>query len=62
VSLGEPTVRRALAWILDRLQEDPGQPRGLLVDRAAREFDLTPLQAEFLLRQLRPVQPGSPPK
>jgi hypothetical protein len=58
VSLGEPSVRRALVWVLDRLADEPGAKRGPLVDEAARRFDLTPLEADFLYRHL--TQPGGP--
>jgi hypothetical protein len=58
VGLGEPNVKRALAWILERLAEDPAAGRAALVDRASREFDLSPLEADFLLRQLTPARPG----
>jgi hypothetical protein len=56
VGLGEPNVRRALQWVLDRLAEDPGARRGDLIDQASREFDLTPLEADFLYRQLTEAQ------
>jgi hypothetical protein len=52
MSIGEPNVKRALAWILDRLADDPAAKRGALIDEASREFDLTPLEADFLQRQL----------
>ena len=52
MSLGEPNVKRALAWILERLAEDPVARRGALIDAASREFDLSPLDADFLYRQL----------
>jgi hypothetical protein len=52
VSLGEPRLRRALQWVLDRLAEEPAARRGPLVDEAARRFDLTPLETDFLYRQL----------
>jgi hypothetical protein len=52
VSLGEPGVKRALRWVLDRLADDPSAKRGPLVDEAARRFDLTPLETDFLYRQL----------
>jgi len=67
VSLGEPNLQRALQWVLDRLADDPKAPRGRLVDEASRQFDLTPLQADFLYRQLtsgtsrHPPNPPSPP-
>ncbi|MGH7266995.1 MAG: hypothetical protein ACREMB_19410 [Candidatus Rokuibacteriota bacterium] len=52
MGLGEPGVKRALQWILERLAEDPAAKRSKLIDDAARRFDLTPLEADFLYRQL----------
>jgi hypothetical protein len=52
MSLGEPNVKRALEWILAQLEDDPSAKRGKLIDQAAREFDLTPLEEDFLQRQL----------
>jgi hypothetical protein len=52
VSLGEPKIKRALEWVLGRLADDPGASRAALIDEASREFDLTPLDADFLYRQL----------
>lgn len=61
MSLGEPNVKRALNWILDRLADDPGAKRGKLIDEASRQFDLTPLEADFLYRQLSEALKGKPP-
>jgi hypothetical protein len=62
VSLGEPHVKRALDWILERLAHNPHAKRSALIDEASREFDLTPLEADFLYRHLNElVKPGSPP-
>ncbi|MGH7322369.1 MAG: hypothetical protein ACRELA_22475 [Candidatus Rokuibacteriota bacterium] len=61
MSLGEPNVKRALGWILDRLADDPGAKRGELIDEASRRFDLTPLEADFLYRQLSEALKGKPP-
>jgi hypothetical protein len=52
MSLGQPNIRRALTWVLDRLADDPNAKRSELIDQASREFDLTPLEADFLYRQL----------
>ena len=52
MSLGEPNVKRALEWILAQLDEKPAATRSKLIDQAAREFDLTPLEEDFLQRQL----------
>ena len=64
MSLGEPNVKRALDWILDRLADDPEAKRSALIDEASRQFDLTPLEADFLYRQLTEAlksrQPGQP--
>jgi len=52
VSLGEAKIKRALKWVLGRLEDDPKASRAALIDEASREFDLTPLDADFLSRQL----------
>jgi hypothetical protein len=61
MSLGEPNVKRALDWILERLADDPHAKRGALIDEASREFDLTPLEADFLYRQLSEAIKAKPP-
>lgn len=64
MSLGEPAVKRAVAWILEQLGERPNASRASLIDEAARRFDLTPIETDFLYRQLadarRPGTPGAP--
>jgi hypothetical protein len=62
VSLGQPHVKQALDWILSRLAEDPHAKRSTLIDQASREFDLTPLEADFLFRHLQETHkpPGAP--
>lgn len=52
MGLGEPNLKRALQWVLDRLADDPKAKRSALIDEASRQFDLTPLEADFLYRQL----------
>jgi hypothetical protein len=63
VGAGEPNVKIALTWVLARMADDPGARRGELIDRASREFDLTPLETDFLYRQLTEVtkKPDSAP-
>ncbi|MGH7321434.1 MAG: hypothetical protein ACRELA_17655 [Candidatus Rokuibacteriota bacterium] len=56
MSLGQPNIQRALTWVLERLADDPSAKRSTLVDEASRQFDLSPLEADFLYRQLR--EPG----
>jgi hypothetical protein len=52
MSLGEAPIRQAVKWIEDRLRDDPAADRLRLVDEASRQFDLTPLDEDFLLRHL----------
>ncbi|HEV8674519.1 MAG TPA: hypothetical protein VGX21_10765 [Methylomirabilota bacterium] len=52
MGLGEPSLKRALQWLLDRLADDPKANRSGLIDEASRQFDLSPLEADFLYRQL----------
>jgi hypothetical protein len=42
-------IRRAVKWVSGSLQENPGQPVGPLVQEAIFKFDLSPLDAEFLI-------------
>ena len=49
---GEPPVKQAVRWIDEQLAEDPRRDRLRLVDEAARRFDLSPLDADFLFRHL----------
>jgi hypothetical protein len=42
------SLRRALRWLDERAQEDPGSDRAKLVGEAASRFDLSPLEEEFL--------------
>ncbi len=59
MGLGEPNIKRALTWVLDRLTDDPKANRSQLIDEASRQFDLTPLEADFLYRQLtEATRPG----
>jgi len=51
-NLGEPNLKRAVQWVLERLAEDPQAKRSALIDEASRQFDLTPLEADFLYAKL----------
>jgi hypothetical protein len=62
VSQGESHVRQALRWALEQLAEAPGTGRATLVDQASRRFDLTPLEADFLYRQLAAPPPADAPR
>ncbi|WNG37835.1 hypothetical protein F0U60_32230 [Archangium minus] len=50
---GEP-LRNAVRWIAARRAEQPQASLFKLINEAARRFDLTPLQEEFLLKELPP--------
>ncbi|HEU4370839.1 MAG TPA: hypothetical protein VFV05_21670 [Methylomirabilota bacterium] len=52
MAAGEAPIKQAVKWIDERLQDEPRADRLKLVDEAARRFDLSPLDAEFLLRHL----------
>ena len=52
MAAGEAPIKQAVKWIDERLQDEPGADRLKLVDEAARRFDLSPLDADFLLRHL----------
>jgi hypothetical protein len=52
MAAGEAPIKQAVRWIDDQLGERPGADRLQLVDEAARRFDLSPLDTEFLLRHL----------
>ena len=56
---GEAPIKQAVKWIDDRLHDEPGADRLRLVDEAARRFDLSPLDADFLMRQLAERRPRS---
>ena len=60
MALGEAPIKAALRWIEEQLQDRPDADRVTLVDEASRRFDLTPLDEDFLVRQI--AQRGSGPR
>ncbi len=52
MAAGEAPIKQAVKWLDERLEADPRADRVRLVDEAARRFDLTPLDADFLYRHL----------
>ncbi len=60
MSVGEAPIKQAVRWIDEQLADRPDADRMKLVDDASRRFDLTPLDADFLLRFLadRPKGPA----
>ena len=57
MAAGEAPIKQAVKWIEDQLQDHPGADRVKLIDDASRRFDLSPLDADFLLRQLNERAP-----
>jgi len=49
---GDGLIKQAVKWIDDQLSDNPRADRLKLVDQAARRFDLSPLDEEFLIRHL----------
>ncbi len=47
-ALQDMKLQRAIRWVSDRLQEEPGANRVTLIDAASQQFGLSPRQAEFL--------------
>jgi hypothetical protein len=52
MSAGEAPIKQAIRWIDDRLHDNPKTDRLKLVDEAARRFDLSPTDSDFLFRHL----------
>ncbi len=44
----DDSIRDAMKFISDSLKDDPKQDRLKLIDEASKQFDLNPLQEEFL--------------
>jgi len=42
-------IRRAVKWISENLETNPSQARTKLIETAVFKFDLSPLDAEFLM-------------
>jgi hypothetical protein len=58
MSAGESPIKQAMKWIGEQLQDNPRADRMKLIDEAGRRFDLTPLDSEFLLRNLSEHKPS----
>ena len=52
MAAGEAAITQAVKWIDDQLIDRPTVDRTQLVDEAARRFDLSPLETDFLFRHL----------
>ena len=52
MSAGEAPIKLAVKWIDEQLHDHPTADRMKLIDDAARRFDLSPLDTDFLSRHL----------
>lgn len=52
-------LRQATKWIAAELKYNPDTKRQELIAKACLKFDLSPLDAEFLAKILKPPQTGS---
>ncbi len=50
-------IRRAVKWISEALEANPEQSRAKLIQEAALQFDLSPLDVEFLTNFFRKKKP-----
>jgi hypothetical protein len=46
------SLRNAVRWISERRREDPKLKLLQLVEEASRRFDLSPVETDFLMREL----------
>jgi len=47
----DDSIKNAIKFISAELKSDPQADRAKLIETASQKFDLTPLQADFLLNQ-----------
>lgn len=52
MAVGEAPIKQAVKWMDEQLRDNPKADRMKLVDEASRRFNLTPLDADFLIRHL----------
>ena len=52
MSANRETLARALDWVNKRLRESPPVDKLKAIDEASIRFDLSPLDQEWLIRQL----------
>lgn len=41
-------IRQAIKWISGRIQDEDGMPLSRLIQKAGQEFNLSPMEEEFL--------------
>jgi hypothetical protein len=59
MAVGEAPIKAALKWIDEQIRDRPDADRLALVEEASRRFDLSPLDEDFLVRELAQRQSGS---
>jgi len=59
MAIGEAPIKAAIKWIDEQLHDHPDANRLTLVDTAARRFDLTPKDAEFLFQHIAERKPSA---
>ena len=52
MAAGETPIKQAVRWLDDQLRDHPDADRVTLIDQASRRFDLSPVDADFLVRHL----------
>ncbi len=50
-------IRRAVRWIAEERDAAPGKPLRELIEEACLKFDLSPMEAEYLLQAVRAAKP-----
>lgn len=43
-------IKKAIQWVSETLEQNPDEPAHKVIEKAVFEFDLSPLDAEFLMR------------
>jgi len=43
-------IKKAIKWVSETLEQNPDNPAHTVIEKAVFEFDLSPLDAEFLMR------------
>ncbi len=47
------SIRKAINWISEEAKQDPSKSKAKLIEEACIRFNLTPIDAEFLMRKLK---------
>lgn len=53
MAAGTSAIREALKWINDQMEGNPAADRLKLIDEASSNFNLSPLDGDFLLRNVK---------